>query len=120
MPLIYFLPPLATVLIWSGNMTINQLTVGAIAPSSIAFLRWLLALLERAGCELFDCQFMTGHLASLGAIPIPQSEYLERLAAAQGQQRLSLPEALAEVQAEAAQSSSSPGKLIAQLLTQTS
>ena len=44
MPLIYFLPPLATVLIWSGNMTINQLTVGAIAPSSIAFLRWLLAL----------------------------------------------------------------------------
>ncbi|MCL7929881.1 DMT family transporter [Halomonas llamarensis] len=45
MPLIYFLPPLATVLIWSGNMTINQLTVGTIAPSSIAFLRWLLALL---------------------------------------------------------------------------
>ncbi|MGQ7261775.1 DMT family transporter [Vreelandella sp. V005] len=44
MPLIYFLPPLATVLIWSGNMTINQLSVGAIAPSSIAFLRWLLAL----------------------------------------------------------------------------
>ncbi len=44
MPLIYFLPPLATVLIWSGNMTINQLSVDAIAPSSIAFLRWLLAL----------------------------------------------------------------------------
>ncbi|WP_447955960.1 DMT family transporter [Vreelandella sp. EE7] len=44
MPLIYFLAPLATVVIWSGNMTINQLTVGAIAPSSIAFLRWLLAL----------------------------------------------------------------------------
>ncbi|MGL6250970.1 MAG: DMT family transporter [Billgrantia desiderata] len=45
MPLLYFLPPLGAVLIWSGNMTINQLTVGAIAPSSIAFLRWLLALL---------------------------------------------------------------------------
>tara|TARA_R110002012_G_scaffold18556_1_gene68025 strand:+ start:4105 stop:5019 length:915 start_codon:yes stop_codon:yes gene_type:complete len=44
MPLMYFLPPLATVLIWSGNMTINQLSVSAIAPSSIAFLRWLLAL----------------------------------------------------------------------------
>lgn len=83
-------------------------------------LGWLLALLERAGCELFDCQFMTGHLASLGAIPIPQSEYLKRLEAAQGPQRLSLPQALAEVQAKAAQSSSSPGKLIAQLLTQTS
>lgn len=38
------LAPLGAVLIWSGNMTINQLTVGAIAPSSIAFLRWLLAL----------------------------------------------------------------------------
>ncbi|WP_445158354.1 DMT family transporter [Halomonas sp. E14] len=45
MPLLYFLPPLGAVLIWSGNMTINQLTVGAIAPSSIAFLRWVLALL---------------------------------------------------------------------------
>jgi drug/metabolite transporter (DMT)-like permease len=44
MPLLYFLPPLGAVLIWSGNMTINQLTVGTIAPSSIAFLRWLLAL----------------------------------------------------------------------------
>ncbi|MDL4861702.1 DMT family transporter [Halomonas elongata] len=44
MPLLLFLPPLGAVLIWSGNMTINQLTVGAIAPSSIAFLRWLLAL----------------------------------------------------------------------------
>ncbi|MDZ7851193.1 MAG: DMT family transporter [Halomonas sp.] len=44
MPLLYLLPPLGAVLIWSGNMTINQLTVGAIAPSSIAFLRWMLAL----------------------------------------------------------------------------
>lgn len=44
MPLLHFLIPLGAVLIWSGNMTINQLTVGAIAPSSIAFLRWLLAL----------------------------------------------------------------------------
>jgi drug/metabolite transporter (DMT)-like permease len=44
MPLLYFLPPLGAVLIWSGNMTINQLTVGTIAPSSIAFLRWALAL----------------------------------------------------------------------------
>ncbi|GHE21689.1 DMT family transporter [Halomonas urumqiensis] len=44
MPLLAFLPPLGAVLIWSGNMTINQLTVGTIAPSSIAFLRWVLAL----------------------------------------------------------------------------
>ncbi|QFU02819.1 EamA-like transporter family protein [Halomonas sp. THAF5a] len=43
MPPLHLLPPLGAVLIWSGNMTINQLTVGTIAPSSIAFLRWLLA-----------------------------------------------------------------------------
>ncbi|MBD59078.1 MAG: leucyl/phenylalanyl-tRNA--protein transferase [Citromicrobium sp.] len=83
-------------------------------------LAWLLALLERAGCVLFDCQFMTGHLASLGAIPIPQSEYLDRLGAARGNQRLSLPQALTEVEAEAAAQSSSPGKLIAHSLTHTS
>ncbi|WP_370179809.1 leucyl/phenylalanyl-tRNA--protein transferase [Alteriqipengyuania sp.] len=83
-------------------------------------LGWLLALLQRAGCQLFDCQFMTGHLASLGAIPIPQAEYLERLEAARGEQRLSLPQALAEVQREALAYSSSPGKLIAHSLTQTS
>lgn len=84
-------------------------------------LAWLLALLQRAGCQLFDCQFMTGHLASLGAIPIPQSEYLERLESARGPQRISLPEALREVEAEARpQASSSPGKLIAHSLTHTS
>ena len=88
-------------------------------------LAWLMALLERAGCMLFDCQFMTGHLASLGATPIPQSDYLERLAQARGQQRLTLPQARAEVEAEAAAQSSaglpsSPGKLIAHSLTHTS
>ena len=83
-------------------------------------LAWLLALLQRAGCVLFDCQFMTGHLASLGAIPIPQSEYLDRLENARGAQRLTLPQSLAEVEREAQDSSSSPGKLIAHSLTQTS
>lgn len=88
-------------------------------------LGWLLALLERAGCVLFDCQFMTGHLASLGAIPIPQDAYLERLAQARGEQRLTLPEALAEVESQAAAQASSalpssPGKLIAHSLIHTS
>ena len=83
-------------------------------------LGWLLALLQRAGCELFDCQFMTGHLASLGAIPIPQAQYLERLLAARGVQRLTLPGAFAELEHEAAAHSSSPAKLIAHSLTQTS
>lgn len=46
-------------------------------------LAWLVAALRRLGAELLDCQFMTDHLASLGAVEISQSEYLERLRAAQ-------------------------------------
>ncbi len=46
-------------------------------------LAWLVAALRRAGAALLDCQFMTDHLASLGAVEIAQSEYLLRLRAAQ-------------------------------------
>ncbi len=38
--------------------------------------------LERQGYELLDVQFLTPHLASLGAREIPRSRYLERLARA--------------------------------------
>lgn len=37
--------PLATVLIWSGNAIVTKAASGLIAPGSIAFYRWLLALL---------------------------------------------------------------------------
>ena len=45
MPLHYFLAPFGAVLIWAGNMVINKLAADAIAPSAIAFYRWVLALL---------------------------------------------------------------------------
>jgi leucyl/phenylalanyl-tRNA---protein transferase len=64
-------------------------------------LGWLLALLEQAGCQLFDCQFMTGHLASLGAVEIPQKRYLELLAGARGKQPMRLPEAYSALLGEA-------------------
>ena len=84
-------------------------------------LAWLIALLRRAGGELFDCQFMTAHLASLGAVAMPQSEYLARLERARGPQELTLEEAYASLLDESSDASgSSPGKLIAQSLTQTS
>ena len=35
--------------------------------------------LRRAGFTLFDTQFMTRHLASLGAVEIPRAAYLKRL-----------------------------------------
>ena len=42
-------------------------------------LAWLVARLKVAGFCLLDCQFMTDHLASLGAIEISQEDYVERL-----------------------------------------
>ncbi|MFC4256817.1 leucyl/phenylalanyl-tRNA--protein transferase [Croceibacterium xixiisoli] len=116
-------------------------------------LAWLVALLRHAGCELLDCQFMTDHLQSMGAVPISQDEYRDRLEAArEGQPAAPLPLAYVSVlgsagaagaasgvgdgEAEGAargagratpdapafglSASSSPGKLIAQSLTQTS
>lgn len=45
-------------------------------------LAWLVDLLRRAGFILFDTQFLTHHLASLGAIEITRAEYRAHLAQA--------------------------------------
>lgn len=45
-------------------------------------LAWLVDLLRRTGFVLFDTQFLTNHLASLGAIEITRSEYRAQLAKA--------------------------------------
>jgi leucyl/phenylalanyl-tRNA--protein transferase len=42
----------------------------------------LVDLMRSGGMTLLDVQWCSEHLASLGAIAIPRSEYLERLAAA--------------------------------------
>jgi leucyl/phenylalanyl-tRNA---protein transferase len=47
-------------------------------------LAWLVARLKVGGYRLLDCQFMTEHLRSLGAIEIPQSDYVAVLASAVG------------------------------------
>jgi leucyl/phenylalanyl-tRNA--protein transferase len=109
-------------------------------------LAFLVAALHRAGAELLDCQFLTPHLASLGAIEIPQQRYLRLLRGAQdysaadgagagarlggaaaadgtgaGERRvIALPEACSALLAEAETSSSSPGNFIAHCLSQTS
>ena len=104
-------------------------------------LAWLVAALRRAGATLLDCQFQTPHLQSLGAVEISQRRYLALLKAAQAsysggaawgdggwgdagwvEEALSLPEGFAALlsDAEGAGFGSSPGKLIAQSLTQTS
>ena len=81
-------------------------------------LAWLVAAIRKAGFELLDCQFMTSHLESLGAIEISQSEYLERVSAARGDPAIPLKEAF--YQFADSDDHSSPGKLIAQSFTQTS
>jgi len=109
-----------------------------VADASKVALAWLVVALKAGGVELLDCQFLTDHLASMGAVEISQQSYLTQLRDAQrdvGAQRQSgadsgagagaaeaLPSAFAGLLAAAKSSgfSSSPGKLIAQSLTQTS
>lgn len=104
-------------------------------------LAWLVAALSCAGAELLDCQFMTPHLATMGALEIDEADYLERLRAAQASTEgdggvegvgdgaglgfaagLALPDGFAALLEDAAGAglSSSPGNFIAQSLIQTS
>lgn len=47
-------------------------------------LAWLVARLKVGNFALLDCQFMTEHLASLGAVTIPRETYVALLSAALG------------------------------------
>lgn len=117
-------------------------------------LAWLVAIMRHAGMRLLDCQFMTDHLATLGAVAMPQQRYLALVEQASSQPQLTIPQAYSSLvgacapgaaagEGEAAgvavgvgaaaaagaageaalvdaAAFSSPGKLIAQSLTQTS
>ena len=47
-------------------------------------LAWLVARLKVGGFTLLDCQFITPHLASLGAVSVPRSTYVALLSGALG------------------------------------
>jgi leucyl/phenylalanyl-tRNA--protein transferase len=47
-------------------------------------LAWLVARLKVGGFTLLDCQFMTAHLASLGAVSVSRADYVALLTAALG------------------------------------
>ena len=47
-------------------------------------LAWLVARLKTGNFTLLDCQFMTDHLASLGAVSIPRETYVALLSVALG------------------------------------
>jgi len=50
-----------------------------VSDASKVALAYLVAFLRRHGVEMVDCQQETGHLASLGAAPIPRSRFLEHV-----------------------------------------
>jgi leucyl/phenylalanyl-tRNA---protein transferase len=54
------------------------------ADASKVALAWLVARLMVGGFRLLDCQFMTEHLRSLGAVEIDQKDYLQLLSSALG------------------------------------
>ena len=99
-------------------------------------MAWLVARLRAGHFTLLDCQIMTPHLASLGAVDIPASAYAALLSAAVGGSAggsagaigvdgaaLPPPEfgALDEFLAASDPGAGSPaGKVISQFLTQTS
>lgn len=121
-----------------------------VPDASKVALAWLVAALRRAGATLLDCQFMTDHLASLGAVEISRARYHRLLRQAQSEidgpgaavadgagggdgadagvagpeadAALALPAGFAALLADAAGAglSSSPGNFIAQSLTHTS
>lgn len=95
-------------------------------------MAWLVARLKAGHFTLLDCQIMTPHLASLGAVGVPASTYAALLSAAIGgaagaggsaaEGDLPPPEfgALDELVAAAGGAGAPPGKVISQFLTQTS
>jgi len=93
-----------------------------VSNASKVALAWLVVALRMGGIELLDCQFITPHLASLGAIEITQKDYMNRLDAAPSAGAASLATGFgaALAAAKSAGFSSSPGNFIAQSLTQTS
>ncbi|MDJ1007355.1 MAG: leucyl/phenylalanyl-tRNA--protein transferase [Paracoccaceae bacterium] len=77
--------------------------------ASKAALAWLVDRLRTGGFALFDVQFLTEHLASLGAVEIPRAAYRERLA-----------EALSETGSFGGPGDLPPAQAVVQRITQTS
>jgi leucyl/phenylalanyl-tRNA--protein transferase len=65
-----------------GRAFLGESMVSRARDASKVAMAWLVARLKLGGFTLLDCQFMTDHLASLGAIEIPGETYLGLLSAA--------------------------------------
>lgn len=65
-----------------GKAFFGESMVSRATDASKVALAWLVARLRVGGFTLLDCQFMTPHLASLGAIEISRGDYVALLGAA--------------------------------------
>lgn len=65
-----------------GRAFFGESMVSRRTDASKVAIAWLAARMRYAGFTLLDCQFMTDHLRSLGAIEISQRDYLILLAGA--------------------------------------
>jgi leucyl/phenylalanyl-tRNA--protein transferase len=115
-----------------GRAFFGESMVSRAANASKVAIAALVARLRAGGYTLLDCQFMTTHLASLGATEISRRDYMALLAAAIGSSDDSSSDTVADGDfgaldrlgaggdAAAGGAGAVPGKLIAQLLVQTS
>ena len=119
-----------------GRAFFGESMVSRARDASKVAIAALVARLHVGGFTLLDCQFMTDHLASLGAVEIPRDRYLSLLSESLGEGAAGLAAGAegASVSADfgaldrfgasaAPPPTTSPpvsGKVIAQLLTQTS
>lgn len=65
-----------------GRAFFGESMVSRRRDASKVALAWLVARLRAGGYTLLDCQFLTDHLASLGAIEIPRQTYVALLSVA--------------------------------------
>ena len=67
-----------------GRAFFGESMFSRMTDASKVALAWLVARLKVGNFTLLDCQFMTEHLASLGAVSVPRETYVALLAAALG------------------------------------
>ena len=65
-----------------GRMFYGESMFARVSDASKVALAYLVSFLRGHGVRMIDCQQETGHLASLGAAPIPRSRFLDHLRAA--------------------------------------
>jgi leucyl/phenylalanyl-tRNA--protein transferase len=117
-----------------GRAFFGESMVSRATDASKVALAHLVARLRAGGFTLLDCQFQTSHLASLGAIEIDRADYVALLGAsldgalgasaaagvASAGDFRALDRLAGKASATGAVSGPVPGKVIAQLLVQTS